>query len=160
MPYAFCTASTHAKTGVEMEALAGVRRPSGRSGISPKWSSQICSSKASDYWQSQEANLVYGSIQPVYQIGFVKMCPPASQTLKDVTVAIITLEDRAAAGIYEDKATPVARALLERFGATVTATHVIPDEPDELTKQIHLIRENGSARLIIITTGGIRHRAA
>jgi molybdenum cofactor biosynthesis protein MoaC len=150
----FCTASTHAKTGVEMEALAGAN-----AALLTIW----------DLTKMVEPDLLIEGVRLLAKSGGKsglwlnpagipdwvreKMCPPASQTLKDVTVAIITLSDRAAAGIYEDKATPVARALLERFGATVTATHVIPDEPDELTKQIHLIRENGSARLII-TTGG------
>ncbi len=150
----FCTASTHAKTGVEMEALAGVS-----AALLTIW----------DLTKMIEPDLLIDGVRLLAKSGGKsglwlnpssipdwareKVSPRPPQTLKGVNVAIITLSDRAAAGVYEDKTTPVAQALLEDLGATVTSTHVIPDEPAALRRHIEQIREHGSARLII-TTGG------
>jgi cyclic pyranopterin monophosphate synthase len=150
----FCIASTHAKTGVEMEALAGVN-----AALLTIW----------DLTKMVEPNLLIEGVRLLAKSGGKsglwmnpagvpdwvqnKICPAPPQTLHGIAVAIITLSDRAAAGIYEDKATPAAKVLLENYGATVTSTHVIPDEPDELTSTIRQIQETGSARLIL-TTGG------
>ena len=150
----FCTASTHAKTGVEMEALAGAN-----AALLTIW----------DLTKMVEPDLLIDGVRLLAKVGGKsglwlnptgvpdwvkdKICPPMPQTLQGIAVAIITLSDRAAAGVYEDKATPVAQALLESFGATVTNTYVIPDEPTTLTKKILDIQQEGRARLII-TTGG------
>lgn len=150
----FCVASTHAKTGVEMEALAGVN-----AALLTIW----------DLTKMVEPDLLIGDVRLLAKSGGKsglwlnpagapdwvreKVCPPTSQTLKGITAAIITLSDRAAAGIYEDKATPVAQAVLESYGATVTGTHVIPDEPETLEKTLRAIRTDDTARLVI-TTGG------
>ena len=152
--HVFCTASTHAKTGVEMEALAGVN-----AALLTIW----------DLTKMVEPDLLIVGVRLLAKSGgksglwmnptevpeWVKeaICPPRPKTLQGVTAAVITLSDRAAAGVYEDKATPVAKALLESYGATVSSTHVIPDEPHELSQKIRRIRDVGSARLII-TTGG------
>lgn len=150
----FCTASTHAKTGVEMEALAGAN-----AALLTIW----------DLTKMVEPDLLIDGVRLLAKVGGKsglwlnpagvpdwvkdKICPPMPQTLQGIAVAIITLSDRAAAGVYEDKATPVAQALLESFGATVTGTYVIPDEPTTLTQKILDIQQEGRARLII-TTGG------
>lgn len=149
-----CVASTHAKTGVEMEALAGVN-----AALLTIW----------DLTKMVEADLLIDGVRLLAKVGGKsglwlnpagvpdwvrdKVAPPKPQTLKGVTAAFITLSDRAAAGVYEDKATPVGVALLESLGAVVDATYVIPDEPTELTRKIEEIRAEGRARLII-TSGG------
>lgn len=149
-----CIASTHAKTGVEMEALAGVN-----AALLTIW----------DLTKMVEPDLKIEGVRLLGKSGGKsgrwlnpagvpdwvqeKIAPKPAQTLQGINAAIITLSDRAAAGIYEDKATPLARELLESFGALVTATHVIPDEPTTLSQTIQVIRDEGKARLII-TTGG------
>lgn len=150
----FCTASTHAKTGVEMEALAGAN-----AALLTVW----------DLTKMVEPDLLIEGVRLLAKVGGKsglwlnpagvpdwvreKISPQPEQRLKGVAAAIITLSDRAAAGIYEDKATPVAVALLKSLGATVTGTHVIPDEPSALTQAIHNLQQDGRTRLII-TTGG------
>ena len=149
-----CIASTHAKTGVEMEALAGVN-----AALLTIW----------DLTKMVEADLTIRDVRLLAKVGGKsglwlnpagvpdwvkdKVAPAPAQTLKGVTAAFITLSDRAAAGIYEDKATPIGVALLESLGAVIHGTHVIPDEPAELTRKIQEIQAEGRARLII-TSGG------
>lgn len=45
-----------------------------------------------------------------------------------ITVAIITVSDRASRGQYEDKSGPALRKFCEQQGWRVTATRVVPDE--------------------------------
>ena len=150
----FCTASTHAKTGVEMEALAGAN-----AALLTIW----------DLTKMVEPDLLIEGVRLLAKVGGKsglwlnpagvpdwvreKISPPPAQTLRGVAAAVITLSDRAAAGVYEDKATPVAVTLLENLGATITSTQVIPDEPATLTQTIRDLQEDGRTRLVI-TTGG------
>ena len=149
-----CTASTHAKTGVEMEALAGVN-----AALLTLW----------DLTKMIEPNLEIQGVRLLAKRGgktglwlnpagvpdwvLEKVAPAPQNTLQGVVAAVITLSDRAFSGVYEDKATPVAVSLLESFGAQVHTTCLIPDEPDALQKTIADLRAQGRVRLVI-TTGG------
>lgn len=149
-----CIASTHAKTGVEMEALAGAN-----AALLTIW----------DLTKMVEPDLKIDGVRLLAKVGGKsglwlnpagvpkwvedKVSPKPTQTLKGITASFITLSDRAAAGIYEDKATPTGVALLESLGATINGTHVIPDEPVELTRLIKVIQAEGTTRLVI-TSGG------
>ena len=149
-----CIASTHAKTGVEMEALAGAN-----AALLTIW----------DLTKMVEPNLTIDGVRLMAKSGGKsglwlnpagvpdwvreRVAPAPKQTLAGIAVAVITLSDRAAAGVYEDKATPVAKALLESLGARVTDTCVIPDEPEMLKQTIEALRAQGQVRLII-TSGG------
>lgn len=149
-----CIASTHAKTGVEMEALAGVN-----AALLTIW----------DLTKMVEPDLKIDGIRLLAKAGGksglwfnpicvpdwvrVRVAPPPKKTLTGIQAAVITLSDRAAAGVYEDKATPVAKSLLESLGANVSDTYVIPDEPSELVKTIETLKTAGLVRLII-TSGG------
>lgn len=149
-----CTASTHAKTGVEMEALAGVN-----AALLTIW----------DLTKMVEPNLQIDGVRLLAKRGgksglwinsegvpdwvAKKVDPTAPQTLSGITVAIITLSDRASEGLYEDKTTPIAVAHLESLGAIVTATYLIPDDPTQLKCTIENISKSENARLII-TSGG------
>jgi gephyrin len=71
-----------------------------------------------------------------------------------IKVGILTISDRSAAGIYEDKSGPVIRdVVLERLKAIVDRTALVPDE-------LELIRETLLAWVeqdhldLILTTGG------
>lgn len=149
-----CTATTHAKTGVEMEALAGVnaalltiwdltkmvepglciegvRLLAKRGGKSGQWLNPA----GVDEWVRQ------------------KIAVKNPNPLQGLTVAIIVLSDRASAGQYADGCGPLAKTLLESAGATVLEITVLPDEPALLREKILAIQHRGDTRLIL-TSGG------
>ena len=76
---------------------------------------------------------------------------------KIVNIHIITLSDRASAGEYADKSGPQIRFLAEKFFSeinrqTAFTNHLIPDDPEELTRLIQsAISQQADA---IFTTGG------
>ncbi len=154
----YCVARTCAKTGVEMEALAGVN-----AALLTIW----------DLTKMVEPDLRIGDIRLLAKVGGKSGCwlnpdpnpelipdwvrqlvlPPVKLHLEGITAEVIVLSDRASTGVYEDKSGPMARSLLESLGADVLAVHVIPDEPTALQSKIHTIRAAGQTRLII-TSGG------
>jgi molybdenum cofactor biosynthesis protein MoaC len=152
----YCTARTCAKTGVEMEALAGVN-----AALLTIWDltkmveADLCISDIrllakvggkSGCWLNPEATLI-----PAWVIDLVK--PPVKPVLAGIQAEVIVLSDRASSGVYEDKSGPMARQLLEAVGANVAAVTVIPDEPAALQDTIRTIKAAGQSRLII-TSGG------
>lgn len=152
----YCTARTCAKTGVEMEALAGVN-----AALLTVWDltkmvePDLCISDIrllakvggkSGCWLNPEAHLI-----PNWVLDLVQ--PAVKPSLAGITAEVIVLSDRASSGVYEDKSGPVARDLLTAMGANVRAVSVIPDEPAELQAKIKTIKETGETRLII-TSGG------
>jgi len=152
----YCTARTTAKTGVEMEALAGVN-----AALLTIW----------DLTKMVEPNLCISDIRLLAKVGGKSGCwlnpessfipdwvtdlvsPPVKRHLLDIKAEVIVLSDRASKGVYEDKSGPVARELLQALGADVAAVTVIPDEPAELQAKILSIKAAGQTRLII-TSGG------
>lgn len=152
----YCTARTHAKTGVEMEALAGVN-----AALLTIW----------DLTKMVEPDLTISGIRLLAKVGGKSGCwfnpeatlipewvletvrSPVKQLLSGITAEVIVLSDRASSGVYEDKSGPMARQLLEAAGATVNAVTVIADEPVELQRTIKNIKASGQTRLII-TSGG------
>lgn len=76
---------------------------------------------------------------------------------KVLNVKVITLSDRASQGDYEDKSGPLLKEMTAKFfseeGRTAEiATHIIPDEPEQLKSLIVKYTEEGAD--IIFTTGG------
>jgi len=70
---------------------------------------------------------------------------------------ILTLSDRAAAGVYNDRSGQRVRELLDEFFAKRrwhygVEKRVLPDDPEQLRREIMLARECGID--VIITTGG------
>lgn len=152
----YCTARTCAKTGVEMEALAGVN-----AALLTVWDltkmvePDLCITDIrllakvggkSGCWLNPETHLI-----PNWVIDLVQ--PAVKPSLASITAEVIVLSDRASSGVYEDKSGPVARDLLNAMGADVRGVSVIPDEPAELQAKIKTIKETGETRLII-TSGG------
>jgi molybdenum cofactor synthesis domain-containing protein len=76
---------------------------------------------------------------------------------KIVNIHIITLSDRASAGEYADKSGPQIRVLAEKFFSEIKrqtnfTNHLIPDDPEELTR---LIQSAISQQVdVVFTTGG------
>ena len=69
-----------------------------------------------------------------------------------INVGIITVSDRAAAGAYEDLGGPALRAEAGRFGWTVLAEAVVPDEIGRVQEAIRSFGAQGCG--LILTTGG------
>ncbi len=150
-----CIAATTAKTGVEMEALAGVN-----AALLTIW----------DLTKMVEPDLGIEGIRLLAKKGgksglwlnpagipaWVRtqmLPPPATPSLNGIRVAVITLSDRASTGEYEDRSGPLAATLLEAAGAIVTETSVLPDDPQQLREKILALQARADTRLII-TSGG------
>jgi molybdopterin adenylyltransferase len=72
-----------------------------------------------------------------------------------VTIGILVLSDRAAAGVYEDRSGPAIRAWLEAHVASpwVERYRVIPDDQETIERAlVAMADEDGCA--LIVTTGG------
>lgn len=67
-------------------------------------------------------------------------------------VAVITVSDRAAAGIYTDRSGPLAVELLQQAGFSCPGPTVVPDEAAALRSAINAARAAGARA--IFTTGG------
>lgn len=65
--------------------------------------------------------------------------------------AVITVSDRAAADVYEDRSGPLAVELLAGHGVTCGAT-IVPDDPQEIRRAIRKAIKAGAR--IVLTTGG------
>jgi molybdopterin adenylyltransferase len=71
-----------------------------------------------------------------------------------ISVAILTISNRASAGVYEDRSGPVIDALVrERLGAEVVLTAVIPDDADKIAATLLAWCARGDVALVL-TTGG------
>ena len=69
-----------------------------------------------------------------------------------LSVGIITVSDRAAAGEYEDQGGPALRVACETYGWEVNAESVIPDELELIQKTVRAFSAQGCG--LILTTGG------
>jgi molybdenum cofactor synthesis domain-containing protein len=67
--------------------------------------------------------------------------------------AVITVSDRGAAGLREDKSGEAAKRILSENGFAIAAHRVLPDEEDELAETLRALCDEGAADLIV-TTGG------
>ncbi len=70
----------------------------------------------------------------------------------DITVGIITVSDRAAAGEYLDLGGPALRTEAVRFGWTVAAEAVVPDDVARIQETVRAFAAQGCG--LILTTGG------
>jgi molybdopterin adenylyltransferase len=69
-----------------------------------------------------------------------------------VSVGIITVSDRAHAGVYEDHGGPAVRKAAEGYGWTVLAEAVVPDEVGAIQQAIRSFSSQGCG--LVLTTGG------
>ena len=69
-----------------------------------------------------------------------------------MTVGILTVSDRASAGIYEDHGGPALRKACEGYGWTVGAEAIVPDEIEPIRASIRSFSAQGCG--LILTTGG------
>lgn len=150
----FCVASVHAKTGIEMEVLAGVN-----AALLTIW----------DLSKMIEANLAMREIKLLAKKGgksglwlnpagvpdwVMELVNPESKPrLKNRRVAVLTLSDRAARGEYADESGNLLKTTLEAEGAEICDYRVIPDEHDGLVSTVKEIVAQHQPHALI-TTGG------
>jgi cyclic pyranopterin phosphate synthase len=150
---AYCVVSTTAKTGVEMEALAGVN---------------AALLTVYDLVKPVEPALEISGIRLLLKEGGKKGLwihpqgiPEALSTtlhtaelpLRGIPAAVLTLSDRASAGIYKDASGELLQQLLRQAGAEVVHYSLLPDEPEMLAEEVVNLVTAGKARLLICTGG-------
>jgi molybdopterin adenylyltransferase len=69
-----------------------------------------------------------------------------------MTVGILTISDRASAGIYEDHGGPALRKACEGYGWGVGAEAIVPDDIERIRQAILSFSAQGCG--LILTTGG------
>lgn len=150
----FCLAGTHAKTGIEMEALAGVN-----GALLTIW----------DLTKMVEPNLNISNIQLLAKSGGKKglwlnpngvpqfvleiIQPQLEQVLFGRKSVVITLSDRASKGEYQDESGVILKEILLGYGSEISDYLVIPDEA-ELIKSTIRDKIKSLAPDLIICTGG------
>lgn len=150
----FCFASTHAKTGVEMEALAGVN-----GALLTIW----------DLTKMVEPDLCIGNIRLLAKLGGKKglwlnpagvpqwvmeaIQPAPEPVLSGRTAAVLTMSDRAHNGEYEDKSGAVLKEILTCYGATIVDYRVVPDDATTILAQAEKIIETHAPALLLCTGG-------
>ena len=67
--------------------------------------------------------------------------------------AVITVSDRASAGVYEDKSGPAVAAMLKEAGYEVVYTSIVPDEQEKISEELIFCGDEKHCDLVI-TSGG------
>lgn len=70
-----------------------------------------------------------------------------------IRAAVVTISDKGYRGEREDASGPLLYQLLAEMGAQVVATHLIPDETDQITALLASLADSEGVDLIL-TTGG------
>ncbi len=148
---AYCQVLAHAKTGVEMEALAGVN-----AALLTIW----------DLTKAIDPNLKISDVSLLLKIGgksgvwkgkeelpsFLQGLVP-DYSFKNKKVAVCTISDRASSNEYEDLSGNVLKKLIEENKGQVASYSLIPDELETIKQEVLKICSDESINLLI-TTGG------
>lgn len=148
----YCIASAIAKTGVEMEAIAGVN---------------AALITIYDLTKMVEPALIISDIKLLVKIGgksglwinpegapkwAVALVSPHQVYLDKPRTAVITLSDRAANKEYEDQSGVLLCELLKNADADIVDYAILPDDKEALQKKILELCKKQTC--LIITTGG------
>ncbi|HPF25367.1 MAG TPA: bifunctional molybdenum cofactor biosynthesis protein MoaC/MoaB [Steroidobacteraceae bacterium] len=149
----YCEVATEARTGVEMEALAGVN---------------AALLTLYDLSKPVEPAQGIGAIRLLFKEGGKRGLwkhpegmseeetahykPRGNAHLAGARAAVLTLSDRAAAGVYEDQAGPVLVEGLRSLGADVGKAEVLPDDPVPVTARLRALA--GAGVTLVLCTGG------
>lgn len=149
----YCEVATEARTGVEMEALAGV-------------SAALLT--LYDLSKPVEPALGIGGIRLLFKEGGksglwrhpegisdaenAHYRPRDIARLDEVPCAVITLSDRAHAGTYEDRSGPLLVDRLKALGARVGQLELLPDGIEPLATRLRALADAGM-RLCLCTGG-------
>jgi len=77
---------------------------------------------------------------------------PSLQSARPITVGIITISDRAAAGEYDDLGGPALKEAAEKYGWQVLAEAIVPDEISRIRETVRSFSDQGCG--LILATGG------
>ena len=148
----YCETAAIARTGVEMEALAGA-------------SAALLT--LYDLTKPVEPALAFHNVRLLFKEGGKKGLwlhpegmsederrvyrPAGTARLDGVPACVVTLSDRAFAGTYEDRSGPTAQAALEALGATV-ARRLLPDGVIPLAEALR--EEAAKGMRLVVCTGG------
>ena len=149
----YCECATEARTGVEMEALAGAN---------------AALLTLYDLTKPVEPALGIGGIRLLFKEGGksglwlhpegmddderAHYGPRDLARLDDVPCAVLTLSDRASRGEYEDRSGPVLVDGLRRLGGRVSDAEVLPDGVEPLAGRLRALAADG-VRLALCTGG-------
>ncbi|MGO4700612.1 bifunctional molybdenum cofactor biosynthesis protein MoaC/MoaB [Dyella sp. 2RAB6] len=149
----YCEVATFARTGVEMEALAGV-------------SAALLT--LYDLTKPVQPALSIGGTRLLFKEGGKKGLwlhpdgmsdaerehyrPRATARLEGVAAAVITLSDRASRGDYEDVSGPLLVERLRALGAELGPAELRPDDEETLATRLRELAIAG-ARLVLCTGG-------
>ncbi|MDR1076011.1 MAG: bifunctional molybdenum cofactor biosynthesis protein MoaC/MoaB [Xanthomonadaceae bacterium] len=149
----YCEVKTVARTGVEMEALAGVN---------------AALLTLYDLTKPVEPALSIEGVRLLFKEGgksglwlhpegmsdeeTARYQPRAPERLDGVPCAVFTLSDRAHAGQYGDRSGPVLTEYLDRLGADIRVAEILPDGLEPLASRL---REMAAAGIrLCLCTGG------
>ncbi|MDN5863679.1 MAG: bifunctional molybdenum cofactor biosynthesis protein MoaC/MoaB [Gammaproteobacteria bacterium] len=149
----YCEVATRSRTGVEMEALAGVN---------------AALLTLYDLTKPVEPALSIEGVRLLFKEGGKKGLwlhpggmseaereryrPRAAARLDDVPAAVFTLSDRVSRGEYEDRAGPLIVERLQALGAKVGPAEVRPDDPGPLAERLRELAADGMQ--LVLCTGG------
>lgn len=148
----YAQAVAFAKTGVEMEALAGAN-----AALLTIW----------DLTKGVDPNLSIEAVHLLVKTGgksgvwvnpngipdWLAEQLPEEQSLVGKSAAILVMSDRASKGEYEDKSGPVLKALLADTGAEIKCCEIIPDEADKIAMSIKEIAAKYTPDILIASGG-------
>lgn len=148
----YCETALTARTGVEMEALAGA-------------SAALLT--LYDLTKPVEPALAIGGVRLLFKEGGKsglwvhpegmsederkRYRPHIAPRLDGISVAVITLSDRAATGVYADRSGPVAEDALRALGADVHA-RLLPDGIEPLAQALR--EEAAAGTRLVVCSGG------
>jgi molybdopterin adenylyltransferase len=72
--------------------------------------------------------------------------------VNQINVGVVTVSDRASAGIYDDLGGPALASQVEQFGWNVQAEAIVPDEVTRIQEAVRALAAQGCQ--VILTTGG------
>jgi len=72
--------------------------------------------------------------------------------VNQISVGVVTVSDRASAGVYDDLGGPALASQVEQFGWNVQAEAIVPDEIARIQEAIQAFAAQGCQ--VILTTGG------
>jgi cyclic pyranopterin monophosphate synthase len=149
----YCEVATFARTGVEMEALAGA-------------SAALLT--LYDLTKPVEPALSFGGVRLLFKEGGKKGLwlhpdgmsdaehahyqPRAIARLESIRAVVLTLSDRASRGEYADTAGPLLVDRLRQLGAQVDDAEVLADDPQPLAARLQALA-SGGIRLVLCTGG-------
>ena len=79
--------------------------------------------------------------------------PSRAGGAQPIRAAVVTLSDKASAGLRADASGPLLKELLQAVGAEVGQPYVIPDDQSRIEELLAALADEGSVDLIL-TTGG------